>query len=105
MTTNPSVRTTILESSGGLHFPAPNENYDVDLQVYLGRKDLIVIDRYGNARNIKGDASENPAFPIPQNIDAMVLGLINITPFPSLPYNTAKTFKRDERYFRIRTKD
>jgi hypothetical protein len=103
MTTNPSVRTTILESSGGLHFPAPNENYDVDLQVYLGRKDLIVIDRYGNARNIKGDASENPAFPIPQNIDAMVLGLINITPFPSLPYNTAKTFKRDDQRISMRS--
>lgn len=94
-TTNPSESTSLNVASGGLHYPAPNENFTMDYSYYLPRKDLIVVSKDGAFRQIKGIPDFVPKIPdIPG--DSTPLCILNIAPYPSLPPDRATSFKRPE---------
>ena len=86
---NPATSTAIVEPSGGLRFMAPNENFTVDLDYYLPRKDRIVINSRAEIGVIKGVPSLNPQTPVPSG-DGLTLAIIDIAPYPSLPFENAK---------------
>jgi len=86
---NPATSTAIVEPSGGLRFMAPNENFTVDLDYYLPRKDRIILNSRGQMRVIKGVPSLNPQTP-PAAGDGLTLAIIDISPYPSLPFENAK---------------
>ena len=86
---NPITSTTIVEPSGGLRYPSPNEDFTTDYIYYLPRRDRIVLDPTGNPRAIRGAPDGNPQTPEPVD-DAMTLCIIDVTPFPSLPPENAK---------------
>ena len=96
MTINPPASTSVLESSGGLHFPAAATNYDLDLQIYLGRRDFIVLDRYGAGRNIEGLALEKLIDPTTARTDTMLMAKLDIAPYPSLPSRRAREAGRSD---------
>ena len=102
MTTNPSTRTTIVETSGGLHYPIPASNYDVDLQIYLARRDIVFIDGNGDIRVDKGVPRERPFFPNTFNPDMMAVAFLDIRPYPSLPFQSALRFGRPDLANKIR---
>lgn len=101
-TTNPSTRTTIVETSGGLHYPVPASNFDVDCQIYLGRRDIVLLDGNGDLRVDKGVPRERPFFPNTFNPDMMVLAYITQKPYPSLPFQSALRFRRPDLASEIR---
>lgn len=67
----------------GLNLIAPNKSVEANYSYYLGRKDLIFINRNGRFAVVKGIASDNPVFPNEPKV-GMVIAKINIPPFPSL---------------------
>lgn len=94
-TTNPSETTSLNVASGGLHYPAPNENFVMDYSYYLPRKDLIVVSKDGAFRQVKGIPDFVPKVPdIPG--DSTALCVLNIAPYPSLPPDRATTLRRPE---------
>jgi hypothetical protein len=54
---------------------------------------LIVIEPSGDVRAVRGTPSGNPKFPI-EPADAMTIAKVRISPFPSLPSETARTYSR-----------
>ena len=88
ISTNPADSTVITTISAGLHYSPPNADYTLDYEYYLGRIDLVVINRNGKFRAIRGTPSTDPKAPSPPS-DGMVLAKLNIPPFPSLPISEA----------------
>ena len=99
MTSDPAnthvVSSTNITAGQGLRFPRPNENATVDLSFYQGRNDLIVIEPSGDVRAVRGTPSGNPKFPI-EPADAMTIAKVRVSPFPSLPAETARTYSRSD---------
>ncbi|WP_292484288.1 DUF4815 domain-containing protein, partial [Methanohalobium sp.] len=80
---NPSVGTTIQENTGnGLRYSAPNENFTIDLSYYLPRVDLIIMDKEGEFRSIRGTSAKNAIIPS-SSADSFRLGTVRVAPFPS----------------------
>ena len=94
-TTNPATSTTIVEPSGGLHFPPPNEDMNADVQYYLKRVDVISLAPDGTLESVKGIPSLFPVTP-ETPAGSMKLGKINIAPYPSLTADGARTYDRPE---------
>ena len=90
---NPLTSTAFDEPSGGLRFAAPQTNFTTDIDYYLERRDLIVMDKSGAVRNIRGAPSLFPQTP-PAPKDAMTLAVINVAPYPSLPNELARRNNR-----------
>ena len=95
VSTNPATSEAFVIPSGGLHFSGPNENFEADLEFYLPRKDLLVLESTGRFKVIQGVPSLFPAFPS-EPTDAMTLAEVHIAPFPSLPQNEAINFDRPD---------
>lgn len=85
-TINPSSALTFGNSQ--TFFPAPNKNMETDYRYYLGRRDILFIDDKGEFIISEGNPSETPAPPSEPGI-GLVLAVINIPPFPSLPKRVA----------------
>ena len=93
ITTNPSPTETFQSSVGGLKTPYPSEQFLIDYSYYLPRNDLVVADKNGGFRIIRGVSSIPPITPsVPS--DAMSLALLRIAPFPSLSSTYASSVKR-----------
>jgi hypothetical protein len=91
---NPLVSNSFVTSmSGGLHFSPPGEDFTTDLEYYLPRRDLIVIDKSGNMRSIRGVADPFPRTPS-SGAEYMNLASIYIPPYPSLSNQTARVANR-----------
>ena len=94
-TINPAAASTIFVPSGSLRVPAPNEEFNTDLEYYLSRKDVIYIDKSGRfgvetgLSEIYGGAPNGPA-------DSMQIALISIPPYPSLSPELAKQTGRND---------
>ena len=99
MTTDPAnthvISSTNITSGQGLRFPRPNENATIDLSFYQGRNDLIVIEPSGDIRSVRGTPSQDPKFPV-EPADAMTIAKVRVSPFPSLPSETARTYSRPD---------
>ena len=89
-TTNPSPRYTMVQPSGGIHYATPNDNWEVSLSYYLKRRDLVVIDNSGVIKIIEGKPTERRPQTPPDPADGMVLGIVDIAPYPSISFELAK---------------
>lgn len=84
-----------VEPTGGLRFPYSQTPVTVDLSYYLGRKDLIVMDKNGKCESIRGTSSPNPVTPKIDS-DKMTLAVVDVTPYPSLPDEIARRANRGD---------
>lgn len=92
-TVNPSSALTLNVLGSGAYLPSPDNNFQSDLQHYLGRKDKVVIRTTGQLDVIEGNPSINPIQPLDQT-GAMTLGVVDVPPYPSLSTPEAKTYNR-----------
>ena len=88
-TINPSATQTY----NAVITPAPNEAIETTYQYYLGRNDIVIIDRNGEFELIKGTPSDNPTFP-PEPNKGMLLARITVPPFPTLSTATANRLNK-----------
>ena len=99
MSTDPAnshvISSTSITSGQGLRFPRPNENATVDLSFYQGRNDLIILQASGDLRAIRGTPSGDPKYPVEPG-DGMLIGKVQVSPFPSLPPQQAKASSRPD---------
>lgn len=94
-TVNPSDTEVMEVSVGGLYTPFPNETFTMDLSYYLKRRDLVVMDLYGNYKIIRGVPALSPITPNTPD-DSMALASVYIPPYPSLPSDQAAEIKRGD---------
>lgn len=81
--------------SGSPRFPAPNQIFEGDVERYLARADLILLDRNENITVKEGLSSDVPLPPTASD-KSMVLGTVIIPPYPSLsPKLAVKSKRRD----------
>ena len=82
-TVNPTASSTYQVSGGGLKFPLPSSIIAFDYYYYLGRTDLVVVDKNNKFQIIKGVPGLNPRTPeiLP---GTMALASLRIVPYPSL---------------------
>lgn len=92
---NPLTSTSFDEPTGGLHFSPPQEDYTVDLDYYLERKDVIVLDKNGSFRSISGMPSLFPRAPTAP-AEGIVLAEVSLAPYPSLPAEIARRVGRPD---------
>ena len=90
-TENPS---STISFTTDLYMPAPDSEFQTDLEYYLKRIDRVCLDIGGNPVVIEGvpDATRPLAPAEPTN--AMTLGLLNVTPYPTLVTEDARTYNR-----------
>ena len=94
-TINPAVTTSFNYPATGMKFPVPSSLITYDFYYYLGRTDLVIVDKDSNFQIIKGIPSTNPQMPqIYPGI--MALASINVLPYPSLSPQYAVALGRPE---------
>lgn len=95
-TVNPAVGNSPSgPSNGAIITPVPTEQFIVDLEYYLGRKDRIIMDDEGVFSSVYGVSSLTPVEPLePDN--ALSIAVVNIPPYPSLAPNVAKSVGRPD---------
>jgi hypothetical protein len=83
-TTNPANNSTTYNfSATGMKFPIPATEMIYDYSYYLGRKDIVVVNKDGNFGVVQGIPSEVPFAPEALETQ-MLLSILNIVPYPSL---------------------
>jgi hypothetical protein len=92
--TSPSTASIITSPTGlassafnypaaGMKFPVPSSVITYDFHYYLGRIDVVVVDKDNRYQIIKGLPSANPQTPqVPPGV--MALSSLSISPYPSL---------------------
>ena len=88
ITRNPAISTAVVEPASGLRYPAPNENFTIDFQYYLPRRDRILITKTGVVQVVKGVPSLDPRTP-GTTTEGMTIAIVDVKPFPSLPQENA----------------
>ena len=88
ITRNPATSTAVVEPASGLRYPSPNENFTIDFQYYLPRRDRILITKTGRVQTVKGVPSLTPRTP-GLTTDGMTIAIVDVKPFPSLPQENA----------------
>lgn len=82
--TNPaSSSTTYNFGAGGMHFPVPSTELIYDYSYYLGRKDIVTINKDGVIAVSRGVSSDFPIVPTPSETQ-MTLAILTMTPYPSI---------------------
>ena len=80
---NPSASSTLNYPAAGMKFPVPSSRVEYDYYFYLGRIDIVAVDKDNRFQVIKGQPSSNPQTPIvPPGV--MALSQLTISPYPSL---------------------
>lgn len=92
-TIDPSSTTSF--SSAEKFFPSPTREFTCSINSYEKRQDRIVIDSFGDIKVLRGIASNSPSAP-PQPKGTMTIGLVNMTPYPSLSAKDAADYKRTD---------
>lgn len=87
-TENPVANTTF-KSSNDLKIPVPNEAFTTNYDYYLGRKDLVFINEYGDFALKQGVPSTTPKLPSEPAL-GMVLAELSVPPFPSISVDVVK---------------
>ena len=90
---DPSTTETLV--AGEKFFPSPSRSFECDIQSYLGRVDRIVVGEDGRMRVVEGVPSNNP-LPPQRERTSMDLGIIKITPYPSLSAKASSVAKRPD---------
>lgn len=80
---NPGASSTYQTSAGGLKFPLPSSVITYDYYYYMGRTDLLIVDKDNKFQVIKGIPGLVPKTPeaLP---GTMALSSLTIVPYPSL---------------------
>ena len=83
-TVNPSnSSTTLVYSGSGINFPTPDSQLVYDYSYYLGRIDIVCVNKDGSIIVKQGTPSTTPITPIPSDTQ-MIIAIINTTPYPSI---------------------
>lgn len=94
-TTNPTSTTSYYYSATGIKFPVPSTSVEYDYYYYLGRTDIVAVDRDNRFQILKGIPSGNPQTPvIPPGL--MALASLTIVPYPTLSPAYAISIGRPE---------
>jgi hypothetical protein len=83
-TINPSSTVTF----SNLITPTPNEFIETTYSYYLGRNDLVMINKRGDFTVLEGTPAETPTWPAEPD-KGLVIGRLSIPPYPSLPGSIA----------------
>lgn len=90
---NPGTTNVFRSRTGGLRMPADTTEIMYDYSYYLARKDVVVVDRFGNFTSVTGVPARAPITPsVPDTF--MSLYNLTITPYPSLSPYYAKVLNR-----------
>lgn len=81
--TNPAATGSYNVPAGGLKILTPGTQIQFDYSSYLGRKDVVVVDKTGGFSVIKGTPAVNPITPATPD-KLMALATTYIPPYPSL---------------------
>lgn len=93
-TINPVVSNTSFDvAASGQYLADPDSNFQADLEYYLPRVDLIVMNSLGDVSVRKGVPSEKPIESI-NNEDVTVIARADVTPYPSLSVREADLIGR-----------
>ena len=92
---NPTKSYAYQNSTSGLRLPAPSSQITYDYTTYMGRKDLVVVDKDKKWQVITGIPSNFPLTPdaIP---GTMTIAVLNIVPYPSLSPAYASSINRPD---------
>ena len=92
-TTNPAKSTTVHVNPNGLRNPIPGTQITFDYSFYLARRDILVVDKEGKFRVVKGSPSVNPVYP---TFSDNYMGVANIfvPPFPSISSSLGRIINR-----------
>jgi Domain of unknown function (DUF4815) len=92
---NPGASSTFLYPATGMKFPVPSSQITYDYYYYLGRWDIVAVDKDNRFQVIKGVPSTNPQIPdVPPGV--MALAKILIVPYPSLAPSYASLIDRQD---------
>jgi hypothetical protein len=92
---NPSSSSSLTYPAAGMKLPVPSSVIEYDFYYYLGRTDIVAVDKDNRFQVLKGQPSSNPQTPVvPPGI--MALSQLNITPYPSLSPAYATKLGRQE---------
>ena len=92
-TVNPSSVLSFSILPSGSYLPAPDKQFETDLQYYLPRRDRISISTSGEIIVTEGIASEAPVVPL-EKPGMMSLGTVDVSPYPSLSPVEARVANR-----------
>jgi len=94
--TNPSNNSTSYVSSGsGINFPVPDSQLVYDYSYYIGRVDIVCINKEGSIVVIEGTPDVYPTTPIPSD-NQMIVAIINTTPYPSISPAYGNVIRRND---------
>lgn len=88
-----TINPTSTQTFADLLTPAPNKSIESNYSYYLGRNDIVIIDKNGNFELIKGTPSENPSYP-QEPTRGMLLARVSVPPFPTLSTSEASKLKK-----------
>lgn len=92
---NPSVTESLNYPAAGMKFPVPSSLIEYDYYYYLGRTDIVAVDKNNNFQVIQGTPGPNPQTPqTPSGV--MALYSLSISPYPSLSPAYAASIGRPE---------
>jgi hypothetical protein len=92
---NPSSTASLTYPAAGMKFPVPSSVIEYDYYYYLGRIDIVAVDKDNRLQIIKGQPSANPQIPVvPPGV--MALSQLTISPYPSLSAAYATKLGRPE---------
>ena len=87
--------TTYVYAGSGIKFPVPSTDLIFDYSYYIGRKDIVTVNKDGFISVTKGNPSINPV--APDVLDTqMLLSILDIAPYPSLSPAYANVLKRKD---------
>lgn len=81
----------------GVKIPLPTTDFELDYEYYLGRRDLIALDKNREFLVIEGIPSKFPQEPTAP-ATAMVLYSLNIPPYTEYPSNVSVKYIENKRY-------
>lgn len=81
----------------GVKIPLPTTDFELDYEYYLGRRDLIAIDKNREFIVVEGIPSKYPQEPTAP-ATAMVLYSLNVPPYTEYPSNVSVKFIENKRY-------
>lgn len=88
-----NTSATYKSSAGGMKFPIPSSDLIFDYSYYVGRKDIVTVNKDGSISITKGVPDINPV--IPEITDTqMMLSILDIAPYPSLSPAYGNVLKR-----------
>lgn len=98
-TLNPATTNTFITTTA--YLTEPDTNFEADIEYYLGRIDLVTMNKTGGLGVVKGVPSEAPKQPA-VDTDAMAISIGYVPPYPSLSVREAENYNRLD--YSVRTK-